>query len=244
MRKLGLLGGLSWVSTVDYYRYINEDVNGRIGGLDFAECIIYSLNFGDVHRTGWDDWKNTFRLLCHGCEKLKAAGAEAIVLCANTAHSVADELEAHVQLPLISIVTATADEVGREGVKTVGMLGTKFTMELPFFREGLERKGIRSLIPEDVQTRDFIQGTLRDELGRGIVNSETRKAYLEIIDQLISRGAQGILLGCTELPLLISQEDVRVPVFDATRIHARAAVDFALSDKPKQANDRNRIDSR
>lgn len=230
MKKLGLLGGISWVSTLDYYRYINEDVNKRLGGLNYAECIVYSLNFGDIQRHGWDDWDETYRLLSEGCRRLKAAGAEAIVLCANTAHALADELEAGVQLPLIHIATATAAEINRQGLRRVGLIGTKFTMELPFYRDKLLRHGIDTLVPPDPATRNVIQQTLRDELGRGVITQATKAIYLQVIAELVARGAEGIVFGCTELPLLLSPEEVDVPVFDTTRLHVDAAVAFAVSD--------------
>jgi aspartate racemase len=229
MKKIGLLGGVSWVSTLDYYRYINEGINERLGGLNYAECIIYSLNFNDIQRHGWDDWGETFRLVSDACRHLKAAGAEALVLCANTAHAIAERVEADVQLPLIHIATATADAVSRRGLKRVGLLGTKFTMELPFYKDKLRVQGIESLVPQEQAVRDFIQQTVKEELGRGIVRRETKAAYIEIANQLIASGAEGIVLGCTEIPLLLSQQDVAVPVFDTARIHAQAAVDFALS---------------
>jgi len=229
MKKIGLLGGVSWVSTLDYYRYINEGINERLGGLNFAECIIYSLNFNDVQRHGWDNWDETFRLVSDACRRLKAAGAEAIVLCANTAHAIADRVEADVQLPLIHIAKATADEVSRNGLKKVGLLGTKFTMELPFYKDKLRGQGIECLVPQEQAVRDFIQQTVKEELGRGLVRQETKAAYIEIANQLIASGAEGIVLGCTEIPLVLSQQDVAVPVFDTVRIHAQAAVDFALS---------------
>lgn len=230
MKKIGLLGGVSWVSTLDYYRYINEGINERLGGLNFAECIIYSLNFNDIQRHGWDDWDATFRLVSGACRRLKAAGAEAIVLCANTAHAIAARVEADVQLPLIHIATATANEVRRHGLKRVGLLGTQFTMELPFYKDKLREQGIACLVPHDQAVRDFIQQTVKEELGRGLVRQETKAAYIEITNQLIANGAEGIVLGCTEIPLLLSQRDVAVPVFDTARIHAHAAVDFAVSD--------------
>lgn len=229
MKRIGLLGGVSWVSTLDYYRYINEGINERLGGLNFAECIIYSLNFNDVQRRGWDDWDETFRLVSDGCRRLKAAGAEAIVLCANTAHAIAERVEAEIQLPLIHIATATANEVSRHGLRKVGLLGTKFTMELPFYRDKLREQGIEAFVPEEQVVRDFVQQAVKEELGRGLVREETRAAFIGITNQLIASGAEGIVLGCTEIPLLLSQRDVAVPVFDTARIHAQAAVDFALS---------------
>jgi aspartate racemase len=229
MKKLGLLGGISWVSTLDYYKYINEGVNERLGGLNYAECVVYSLNFNDIQRFGWDDWNKTFETLATACMHLKAAGAEALVLCANTAHVIADQLAAHVDLPVLHIATATAIEIKKRKLGKVGLLGTKFTMELPFFRDMLLAQDVETIIPLEQETRDFIQLTLKEELGRGITTDATKRAYLEIIDRLIARGAEGIVFGCTELPLLLSQADVAVPVFDTTRIHANAAVEWALS---------------
>jgi aspartate racemase len=148
---------------------------------------------------------------------------------ANTAHAIAERVEADIQLPLIHIATATADEVSRHGLKTVGLLGTKFTMELRFYKDKLRERGIESFVPHERAVRDFIQQTVKEELGRGIVKQETKAAYIEITNQLIASGAEGIVLGCTEIPLLLSERDVAVPVFDTARLHAQAAVDFALS---------------
>lgn len=226
MKKIGLVGGISWVSTIDYYRFINEAVNEKLGGLNFAECIIYSLNFGDVQAV---QWNNSFDLLLGACESLERSGADAIVLCANTAHFAAEALQEKIELPIIHIVTATGKAVREQGLKKIGLLGTKFTMEMDFFRRGLHQKGIETIIPASQQTRDFIQHTLKEELGRGIHNKATSLAYLNIIDELIQNGAEGIVLGCTELPIIIKQEYVPVPVFDTTKIHAMAAVDFALN---------------
>jgi aspartate racemase len=226
MKKLGLVGGISWVSTMDYYKFINEGINEKLGGLNFAELLIYSLNFGDVQEKGWD---NSFDLLLNACKSLKKSGVEGIVLCANTAHLFAEELEAKIGLPIIHIVSATANEINKKCLKKVGLLGTKFTMEMDFFKNGLMAKGIEPMIPESQETRDFIQKTLKEELGRGIIKAETKSVYLSIIDELIKNGAEGIVLACTEIPMIISQEDVSVPVFDTTKIHSMAAVEFALS---------------
>jgi aspartate racemase len=226
MIKIGLVGGISWVSTIEYYKFLNEGINKKLGGLNFAECIIYSLNFGDVQTKGWN---NSFDLLLNACESLKRSGAEAIVLCANTAHQFAEELKTKIDLPIIHIVTATADAINTQGLKKVALLGTKFTMEMDFFKKGLKENGIEALIPEHEETRNFMQHTIMEELGRGIVNDQTKKAYISIINDLIANGAEGIILGCTEIPMLISQDDVSVPVFDTTKIHSMAAVEFALS---------------
>jgi aspartate racemase len=230
MKKVGLVGGISWTSTLDYYRYINEGVNRKLGGLNFAECIIYSVNFDDFqkHNAAYN-WQATFELLGSAAENLKKAGAEAIALCANTAHIVADQVAEKVQLPLIHITSATANAIEQHKMKKVGLLGTTYTMELDFYKDKLTAQGIEPIIPELQTDRDFIEETLRSELGRGVLKSETRNAYLKIIDQLVDQGAEGIILGCTEIPLLIRPEDVCVPVFDTTKIHVDAIVDFALS---------------
>lgn len=230
MKKLGLVGGMSWVSTVDYYRFINEGINAKLGGLNYAECIIYSVNFDAfVSNNTAGKWDDTFRILLDACQNLERAGAEGIVLCANTAHAVADRLESEIGLPIIHIVTATAAAIREAGLKKVGLLGTKFTMEMDFYKDKLASLGIEPIIPVSQEKRDFIQNTLRDELGKGIMLEETRKGYLAIIDELIAEGAEGIILGCTEIPMIISQDDVSVPVFDTTRIHSDAAIAFALS---------------
>jgi aspartate racemase len=226
MKKIGLVGGISWVSTIDYYRYLNEGINEQLGGLNFAECLLYSLNFGDIQAK---TWYKSFDLLLHACKNLEQSGAEAIVLCANTAHLFAEDLQSELRTPIIHIVEETAKTIQKQGLKKIGLLGTQFTMEMDFFKNGLKKHGIEPLVPPLQKDRDFIQHTLKEELGRGIVKAETKAEYLKIIDKLIQNGAEGIILGCTEIPLLLSQQDCSVPVFDTTKIHTRAAVEFALS---------------
>ncbi|MNK10888.1 Aspartate racemase [compost metagenome] len=230
MKKIGLVGGISWTSTVDYYRHINEGINQGLGGLNFAECIIYSVNFNEFQESNANyDWDRTYDLLLKATENLIKAGAEAIVLCANTAHIVADRIAEKIQLPLIHITTATANAINEQKLKKVGLLGTIYTMELDFYKNKLEDHGIETIIPENQSDRDFIEETLLHELGRGILNPASKEKYIVIINKLIKNGAEGIILGCTEIPLLIHQEDVSVPVFDTTKIHSMAAVKFALS---------------
>jgi aspartate racemase len=230
MKKVGLVGGISWTSTLDYYRYINEGINEQLGGLNFAECIIYSVNFNNFQQyNAAYDWDATFTLLADAAENLKKAGAEAIVLCANTAHIVADRIAEKVQLPLIDITVATANAIKQKNLKKVGLLGTTYTMELDFYKDKLLANGIEPIIPESQSDRDYIEDTLRNELGRGVINPATKQGYLAIIQQLIERGAEGIILGCTEIPLLIHQEDVPVPIFDTTKIHSQAAVAFVIT---------------
>ncbi|MDP9960783.1 aspartate/glutamate racemase family protein [Chryseobacterium lathyri] len=226
MKKIGLVGGISWVSTLDYYKFINEGVNARLGGLNAAECMIYSLNFGDIQAKGW---VNSFELLLKACEHLKNTGADSIVLCANTAHLFADELQDTIQLPILHIGTETAKAICKARFKKVGLLGTKFTMEMDFYKNKLREYGLEVLVPEQQETRDYIQHTVKEELGVGFINPETKTNYISIVEDLISHGAECIILGCTEIPLLISQDDFKIPVFDTTKIHCEAIVEYIVS---------------
>jgi len=228
MKKLGLIGGISWVSTIDYYRLINEGINEKRGGLNFAECIIYSFNYAEIKKNNdSNDWDNTLQMLSAAGRHLKNAGAAAIVLCANTMHLIADKLEEEIELPVIHIATATADEIKKTKIKKVGLLGTKFTMEYDFFTAKLTAQNIETIIPAN-EDRDFIHGTIFNELGAGILLPDTKERYLNIINKLIDAGAEGIVLGCTEIPLLIKPEDITAPLFNTTEIHSAAAVKFAL----------------
>jgi aspartate racemase len=230
MQTLGLIGGISWVSTVDYYKLINEGINEKLGGLNFSQCIIYSFNYEDIKKNNdANDWEKTFQMLYAACNHLKSSGATAIVLCANTMHHIADRLEKEIGIPLIHIATVTASAIEKTGLKKVGLLGTKFTMELDFFKSKLTDKGIETLIPND-EVRDFVHMTVFEELGRGIVTEETKKRYLIIIEELIKKGAEGIILGCTEIPLVIKPGDVSVPTFDTLLLHSKAAVEFSLKE--------------
>lgn len=229
MKTLGLIGGISWVSTIDYYKLINEGINEKLGGLNFSQCIIYSFNYADIKKNNdANDWDTTFKMLSEACEHLKNSGAKALVLCANTMHLIAEKIEARVGLPVIHIATATAAAVKSKNLKKVGLVGTKFTMELDFFKSKLTDHHIEVMIPGD-EDRQFIHHTIFEELGRGQIKDETRARYLAVIQEMIAEGAEGIILGCTEIPMLVHPEDLPVPVFDTARIHAAAAVDFALS---------------
>ena len=229
MKMLGLIGGTSWVSTIEYYRIINEGVNMRLGGSQYARCVIHSFNFGDlVDVTTRQDWDTLLDLIGDASINLKNSGAEGIVLCANTLHVIADRLEERVGLPLIHIVDATAAEIRRVGLERVSLLGTRYTMELPFFKDRLAWHGITAVVPEPAD-REFIHETILSELGKDVLREETRARYLAIIESLAKGGAKGSVLGCTEIPLLVKQQDVSVPIFDTSTLHARAAVDFALS---------------
>lgn len=226
---LGLIGGISWVSTIEYYKLINQGINQRLGGLNFAQCLIYSFNYADIKKNNdAGDWENNYQMVVKAGRHLKNSGANGIVLCANTMHYIADRAEKAIGLPLIHIATATASVVKKAGLKKVGLLGTKFTMELDFFKAKLWEQQITVIIPDESE-RNFIHQTIFDELGKGDIREQTRDIYLHIISRLIEEGAQGIILGCTEVGLVVRQDDVPVPVFDTTLIHSAAAVEFALS---------------
>jgi len=230
MKKIGLIGGISWVSTSDYYTLINKGINEKLGGLNFSECLIYSFNYADIKKNNDNnDWDSTFKMLLKAAEFLKSGGAEAIILCANTMHLIADKLQNAIGLPLIHIAEETAVEIQKKQIKKVGLLGTKFTMELDFFKDKLTEKGIETIIPSGEEDKDFIHYTIFEELGRGLVTDETKKHYLEIANELIKNGAEGIILGCTEIPLVIKEGDLNVPIFDTTLIHTQAAINFQLT---------------
>lgn len=229
MQTLGLIGGFSWVSTVEYYKLINQGVNDKLGGLEFPQCVIYSFNYAEIKKySNTDNWEMTFQLILKACNDLKSSGITGIVLCANTMHLIADRLEQETGLPVIHIATATATEIEKAGLKKVGLLGTKFTMELDFFKSKLLDKGIEVIIPNE-DDREFLHQTIYDELGKGIFSEQTKQRYLNIISDLMNDGAEGIVLGCTEIPLIIQQSDVSVPIFDTTLLHSRAAIEFALT---------------
>jgi len=228
MKIIGLVGGISWVSTIDYYRYINIAVNDKLGGLNYAECIIYSLNYAEVikHNTS-QDFEGTYKLMLNAATQLKNSGAALIILCANTMHMFADRLQNEINLPVIHIAVATANAIKEKQLGKVGLLGTKFTMELDFFKDKLKKQNIETIIPNE-EDRAFIHTTIFDELGKGIILEETKQRYRAIIEKLIDNEAEGIIAGCTEIPLIIKQEDISVPLFDTTYIHSIAAVQYAM----------------
>ena len=230
MKTIGLIGGMSWESTLPYYRNINELVKLRRGGLHSARMILYSVDFHDIetlqHAGKWDE---AGEMLAAAARSLQAAGADFLVLCTNTMHKVAPAIEAAVSIPLLHIADPTAAEVKRAGIGTVGLLGTRFTMEQDFYRGRLEAMhDIGVLVPEQ-DDRDLVHRVIYDELCLGLVSDASRTAYRELIERLVQRGAEGIILGCTEIAMLVSQSDSPVPVFDTTSIHAASAVDFALA---------------
>jgi aspartate racemase len=228
MKTIGLVGGTGWISTAEYYRIINEETNRRLGGLEFARCALYSVNFGDIYRfEEKHETEGIFSLMLSGAKKLEAVGVDCILLCANTMHMHADRVAKEISVPLIHIAKATGAQIRKKSIKTVGLLGTRPTMELDFYTQKLSEENITALVPEKDE-RIFIQRTIDNELLKGVFLSESKKHFLEIIQSLRSQGAEGVVLGCTEIPLLIKQEDVDFPLFNTTVIHSLAAVDFAL----------------
>jgi aspartate racemase len=228
MKIIGLVGGTGWISTVEYYRIINQEINRRLGRLQFAECILYSINFGDVVRLKDEGREpDVFYLIRDAAKKVEGAGAQCIVICANTMHKFADAVQPELRIPIIHIAEATGAAIAKKGMTTVGLLGTKLTMELDFYKKKLAERGIATIVPE-VGDRDFIDETIMKEILKGIFNPVSRERFLDIIRALHARGAEGIILGCTEIPLLVKQEHTSLPLFDTLTIHALAAVDFAL----------------
>ncbi|MDE1205894.1 aspartate/glutamate racemase family protein [Tenacibaculum larymnensis] len=226
MKKIGLVGGISWTSTLDYYKYINEGINQRLGGLSSAECLIYSLNFSDVQNKGWT---NSFDLIYNACTNLASSNVDAIVLGANTAHLFADEIQSKINIPIIHIAEATAKEIKKEKLSKVGLLGTKFTMEMDFYKNKLKENNIETIIPSEKKDIEEIQHIVKNELGKGIVTTHSKLKFRRYANDLIEQGAEGIILGCTEIPMLIEQNDFEFPVFDTTKIHVKNIIDFALT---------------
>ncbi|HUW53846.1 MAG TPA: aspartate/glutamate racemase family protein [Rhodanobacter sp.] len=230
MKVIGLIGGMSWESTVSYYRQINESIKAQLGGLHSAKLILYSVDFHEIERLqDAGDWVAAGELLAAAARSLQSAGADFLVLCTNTMHKVASAIEDAVGIPLLHIADATADEIHQAGFATVGLLGTRFTMEQAFYRERLQsRHGLRVLIP-DAEDRALVHRVIYDELCLGRIEPDSRAAYRGVMARLAAQGAQAIILCCTEIALLVDRGDADVPLFDTTGIHARKAAQWALS---------------
>lgn len=228
MKTIGLLGGTGYISTIEYYRIINEEINKRLGGLNFARCVLYSFNYGEIDALNKkEDMQGVYELLLNSANKVIEAGAECLLLCANTSHYFADKLKKDISVDLIHIATATAKHIKNKRISTVGLLGTKQTMEQDFYRLKLKDEGIEVFIP-DPDEREFIHNTIVNELIYGVFKKEVKEEFIKIIKRLNSLGAEGMIMGCTEIPLLIKQEDIDIPLFNTLSIHSIAAVDFAL----------------
>lgn len=230
MKTIGVLGGMSWESSLEWYRLANERVAARLGGYHSARILLDSLDFAEIEALqAQDDWDSAGALLADRARALEAAGAEILVLATNTMHLVADRITDAVGIPFLHIADAAGAAVSGAGLATVGLLGTAFTMEKPFYAEKLAVHGIRTLVP-DADDRRTVHAVIYDELVHGVVRDESRRAYVEVVDRLIARGAEGIVLGCTEIELLLSAGDVPVPVFPTTSLHVDAAIAAALAD--------------
>ncbi|MEM4230119.1 MAG: aspartate/glutamate racemase family protein [Thermoproteota archaeon] len=230
MKTIGLIGGMSWESSLEYYRIINEHVKEKLGVLHSAECILYSVDFEKVEELQHaGEWRQLATLMTSIALKLQDAGAERIVICSNTMHKVAEKIQESLRIPLIHIVDATAVEIRRRGLKKVALLGTRFTMEDEFYKGRLKEKhGIDTIIPGEADP-GRIHRIIYGELCKGVVKQSSKRETIRIIRKLAARGAEGVILGCTEIPLLVKQEDAAIPLFDTTEIHAKAAADFMLS---------------
>ena len=229
MKVIGLIGGMSWESTAEYYRIINEEVKERLGGLCSAKILLYSLNFAEIERLQREEkWAEATEVMCDAARRVERGGADCLLICTNTMHKMASEVEGAVKIPFLHIADATAREIKKKKIKRVVLLGTKFTMEEDFYKGRLADKYILDVIIPSVEDRNIINQVIYHELCLGKIREESKKQFGRIIERLAAVGAEGVILGCTEISLLIKQQDSPVELFDTTAIHARAAVDFAL----------------
>lgn len=231
MKKIGLIGGMSWESTLLYYELLNKKVKALLGGLHSANCVIESVDFAELAELQQqDDWKSLDKMMVKRAQSLEAAGAKMILICANTMHLCVEAISKNTNIPIVHIAEVTAEKIKKAGLKKIALLGTKFTMEKDFFKNILEAEHIDVLIP-DQSDRDQVHEIIYKELILGVLNEESKKTYLRIIESLRMRGAEGVILGCTEIPLLIHQEDVDLPLFNTTKIHAEKAVYLSLDEE-------------
>lgn len=229
MKTIGLIGGMSWESSLEYYKIVNETVKEKLGGLHSCKCLMYSVDFGVIealqHQNKWDELT---KLMIEAAQNLKHGGADFIVICTNTMHKMAPEIETATGLNVLHIANVTGAAISKDQIQKVGLLGTRFTMEGDFYKKRLkDNYDIEVIIPEDAD-RQIIHDIIYNELCLGLIKDDSRQKYIDIINKLCANGAEGIILGCTEIPLLIKQSDVLIPVYDTTKIHAESAVDFAL----------------
>ena len=229
MKTIGLIGGMSWESSIEYYRIINQVVQKKLGGVHSAKIVLISLDFAeieDLQNSG--DWEEATRIMVEAARRVEKGGADLILICTNTMHLMAEEVQEKINIPLLHIADATAQAVKQKELNTIGLLGTRFTMEKEFYRGRLETHHQLMVLIPDQEQREKVHQVIYEELVQGIIDDESLKIYQEVIDSLVERGAQGIVLGCTEIGLLVKPEDVLVPVFDTMEIHALAAVEAAL----------------
>lgn len=228
MKTIGLIGGMSWESTSLYYQIINEYIQHKKGGLYSAKCILYSVNFEEIssmQKTG--QWQKCGEILGNIAKNLETAGADFIIICTNTMHKVVPDMQKYINIPIIHIAEATYNRIKEAGIKNIGLLGTKYTMKEDFYKNILIDKGLNVIIPEDDEV-EFINNVIFNELCKGNIKAESKRKFLEIVERLKLRGAEGIILGCTEIVMLISQKDIDIKVFDTTQIHAETAAELSL----------------
>ena len=228
MKTIGMIGGMSWESTITYYQIINSVIKEKLGGLHSAKCILYSVDFDEIEKCqSIGDWEKSAEILTAIAQRLEAAGADFIVICTNTMHKVADQIQTRINIPILHIAEATASALLADGQAKVALLGTRYTMEQAFYKNVLMQQGIEVLIPDEAD-RLRVNHVIYEELCQGNINPESRQEFLRIIDALRDSGAQAVILGCTEIGLLVRQSDTTVPLYDTTMIHAREAAAFAL----------------
>ncbi|WP_203415694.1 aspartate/glutamate racemase family protein [Leptotrichia buccalis] len=228
MKTIGLIGGMSWESTVTYYKIINETIKEKLGGLHSAKCILYSVDFQEIEECQANgNWEKSGEILGEAANNLEKAGADFIVICTNTMHKVVNQIKEKISIPILHIAEMTAEKILEKGLKNIALLGTKYTMEQDFYKSKLIEKGINVIIP-DKNDIEIINKIIYDELCLGIINSNSKKKFLEIVDKLKNKGAEGIILGCTEIGLLIKNADTDVPLFDTAIIHAEQAAIYSI----------------
>ena len=228
LKTIGLIGGMSWESTVTYYKIINETVKEKLGGLHSAKCILYSIDFQEIEECQANgNWEKSGEILGEAANNLEKAGADFIVICTNTMHKVINQIKEKISITILHIAEMTAEKILEKGLKNIALLGTKYTMEQDFYKSKLIEKEINVIIP-DKNDIEIINKVIYDELCLGIINSNSKKKFLEIVDKLRSKGAEGIILGCTEIGLLIKNEDTDVPLFDTAVIHAEEAAIYSI----------------
>ena len=235
MKTIGLIGGMSWESSAEYYRLINQQVKARLGGLHSAKILMFSLDFAEIEKLqSQGQWDQAGEILIDAAQRLEKGGADFLLLCTNTMHKLAGDIQQNISLPLLHIADATAQEIKKTTIKKIGLLGTKFTMEQDFYKGRLKDQfGFEVLIP-DAADRQMVHDVIYRELCLGTIQSASKEKYKKIIDHLVVKGAEGVILGCTEISLLITQKDSLVPLFDTTKIHAAAAVEYALEKRLRE----------
>lgn len=228
MKTIGMIGGMSWESSAEYYRLMNQEVKAQLGGLHSAKCILYSVDFQEIEQYQAEgDWEKAGQVLGEAAQSLEGAGADFIIICTNTMHKVIDIVTAKIQVPILHIADATANQIEKASLQKVALLGTKYTMEQDFYKARVEGFGIEVIVPF-ADERTEVNRIIYEELCLGQIEQTSKEYYLQVIENLVQSGAQGIILGCTEIGLLIKQEDLNVPVFDTTILHAKAAVSLAI----------------